>query len=121
MNASCVARRTVSEILHGCRPVTPDMAIRLGKLLGNGAELWLRMQQAHPSRQQLADVRHQTKLLRPREDELAHPPAYIHHTLQIRKQIRATLHLIQNRPLRKPRQKTARIGIGKRTLLWVFQ
>lgn len=41
-----VSRRTVSEILHGRRPVTPDMAIRLGKLLGNGADLWLRMQQA---------------------------------------------------------------------------
>ena len=41
-----VSRRTVSEILHEHRPVTPDMAIRLGKLLGNGAGLWLRMQQA---------------------------------------------------------------------------
>ena len=41
-----VSRRTVSEILHERRPVTPDMAIRLGKLLGNGAEIWLRMQQA---------------------------------------------------------------------------
>ena len=41
-----VSRRTVSEVLHEHRPVTPDMAIRLGKLLGNGAGLWLRMQQA---------------------------------------------------------------------------
>ena len=41
-----VSRRTVSEILHERRPITPDMAIRLGKLLGNGAGLWLRMQQA---------------------------------------------------------------------------
>jgi antitoxin HigA-1 len=41
-----VSRRTVSEILHERRPVTPDMAIRLGKLLGNGAGLWLHMQQA---------------------------------------------------------------------------
>ena len=41
-----VSRRTVSEILHERRPVTPDMAIRLSKLLGNGAGLWLRMQQA---------------------------------------------------------------------------
>ena len=31
-----VSRRTVSEILHERRPVTPDMAMRLGKLLGNG-------------------------------------------------------------------------------------
>jgi addiction module HigA family antidote len=41
-----VSRRTVSEILHERRPITPDMAIRLGKLLGNGAGLWLRMQQS---------------------------------------------------------------------------
>ena len=41
-----VSRRTVSEILHERRPVTPDMAIRLGKLLGNGSGLWLRMQLA---------------------------------------------------------------------------
>ncbi len=41
-----VSRRTVSEILHERRPVTPDMAIRLGRLMGNGAGLWLRMQQA---------------------------------------------------------------------------
>lgn len=40
-----VSRRTVSEILHGRRPVTADMAIRLGRLLGNGPGLWLRMQQ----------------------------------------------------------------------------
>lgn len=41
-----VSRLTVSEILREKRSVTPDMAIRLGKLLGNGSEVWLRMQQA---------------------------------------------------------------------------
>lgn len=41
-----VSRVTVSEILHEKRGVTPDMAIRLGKLLGNGPEIWLRMQQS---------------------------------------------------------------------------
>lgn len=41
-----VSRRTVSELLHERRPVTVDMAIRLGTLLGNGPGLWLRMQQA---------------------------------------------------------------------------
>ncbi len=53
-----VSRRTVSEILHERRPVTADMALRIGKLLGNGPDLWLRMQQAvdlweleqHPAR-----------------------------------------------------------------------
>jgi antitoxin HigA-1 len=41
-----VSRLTVSDILHEKRPVSVDMAIRLGKLLGNGAGLWLRLQQA---------------------------------------------------------------------------
>ena len=40
-----VSRLTVSEILHEKRSVTADMAIRLGRLLGNGPEIWLRMQQ----------------------------------------------------------------------------
>ena len=41
-----VSRLTVSEILREKRGVSPDMAMRLGKLLGNGPEIWLRMQQA---------------------------------------------------------------------------
>jgi addiction module antidote protein, HigA family len=39
-----VSRLTVSELLHEKRALTPDMAMRLGKLLGNGPEIWLRMQ-----------------------------------------------------------------------------
>jgi addiction module HigA family antidote len=39
------------QLLHGIvaerRPITPEMALRLGKLCGDGPELWLRMQQAH--------------------------------------------------------------------------
>ena len=41
-----VSRRTVSEILHVRRPVTADMAIRIGRFCGNGPEIWLRMQAA---------------------------------------------------------------------------
>ena len=41
-----VSRLTVSEIVNEKRPVSVDLAIRLGKLLGNGAGLWLRLQQA---------------------------------------------------------------------------
>ncbi len=41
-----VSRRTISELLHERRPVTVDMALRLGTLLQNGPSLWLRMQQA---------------------------------------------------------------------------
>ncbi|MBD2021236.1 HigA family addiction module antidote protein [Leptolyngbya sp. FACHB-36] len=40
-----VSRRTVNEIVQGRRPVTVDMAIRIGKALGNGPQLWLNLQQ----------------------------------------------------------------------------
>lgn len=40
-----VSRRTISQILHEHRPLTPDMAIRLSHLLGTTPESWLNMQQ----------------------------------------------------------------------------
>ena len=41
-----VSRFTVSQIFNEHRAVTPDMAMRLEKLLGSAAESWLRMQEA---------------------------------------------------------------------------
>jgi addiction module HigA family antidote len=41
-----VSRRSVSEIVHERRPVTPDMALRLARLLGGTPESWLNMQRA---------------------------------------------------------------------------
>ena len=41
-----VSRRSVSQILHEHRPLTPDMAIRLAHFLGTTPESWLNMQQA---------------------------------------------------------------------------
>jgi len=41
-----VSRRTISQIIHGRRPMDVDMAVRLGTVLGNGPELWLNLQQA---------------------------------------------------------------------------
>ena len=40
-----VSRLSVSELVNEKRTVTPDMAMRLGKALGNGPQIWLRMQQ----------------------------------------------------------------------------
>ncbi len=39
-----VSRMTLHRLLRGEQAVTPEMALRLGKLCGNGAEFWLRMQ-----------------------------------------------------------------------------
>jgi antitoxin HigA-1 len=41
-----VSRVTIALLLNERRSVTPDMAMRLEKLLGTSAESWLRMQQA---------------------------------------------------------------------------
>jgi antitoxin HigA-1 len=42
-----VSRHTLYELLGERQPVTPQMALRLGKLCGNGPGLWLRMQVAY--------------------------------------------------------------------------
>lgn len=41
-----VSRRTISEILHEHRSVTPDVAIRLSRLIGGTPDGWLKIQQA---------------------------------------------------------------------------
>ena len=42
-----VSRQSLHRIMAGRQPVTVEMALRLGRFCGNGAGLWLRMQQAY--------------------------------------------------------------------------
>ena len=42
-----ISRQMLHGILAERHAVTPEMAARLGKLCGNGPDVWLRMQQAH--------------------------------------------------------------------------
>lgn len=42
-----ISRQSLYDVLSGKQDVTPEMAVRLGKLCGNGPELWLNMQAAH--------------------------------------------------------------------------
>ena len=42
-----VAPSTLSRALHGSNRVSPEMALRLSKVLGRSAESWLAMQDAH--------------------------------------------------------------------------
>ncbi|MDQ3558740.1 MAG: HigA family addiction module antitoxin [Pseudomonadota bacterium] len=39
-----ISRHTLYQLLDEHTRVTPDMALRLGKLCGAGAEIWLAMQ-----------------------------------------------------------------------------
>ena len=42
-----VTRQHLHRVLAERAPVTPDMALRLGKFCGNGPGLWLGLQQAY--------------------------------------------------------------------------
>jgi addiction module HigA family antidote len=42
-----ISRQTLYDILKCHQPVTPEMAVRLGKLFGDGAGVWVRMQAAY--------------------------------------------------------------------------
>ena len=42
-----VSRQHLYDILSERKPVTPAMAVKLGKLLGNGPQLWLSLQIAY--------------------------------------------------------------------------
>lgn len=58
-----VSRLSVSELLHGKRSMTPEMAARVAKLLRGTPEIWLRMQAARDlweiarDHDRLADIR----------------------------------------------------------------
>jgi len=42
-----ISRQTLYDLLAEKQPVTPQMAVRLGKMLGNGPALWLNMQSSY--------------------------------------------------------------------------
>ena len=42
-----IGRQTLYDILNERKPVTVQMAFRLGKLIGNGPEFWLNLQRRY--------------------------------------------------------------------------
>lgn len=42
-----ISRQHLNDIVNERKPITANVAVRIGKLLGNGPDLWLRMQAAH--------------------------------------------------------------------------
>jgi antitoxin HigA-1 len=42
-----ISRQALHKVIAGSVSVTPGMALRLGRWCGNGAGIWLRMQQAY--------------------------------------------------------------------------
>ncbi len=41
-----VSRQSLYDIINERQPVTANMAVRIGKLCGNGPEFWMRLQDA---------------------------------------------------------------------------
>jgi addiction module HigA family antidote len=60
-----VSQQTVSQIIHGRRPMSVDLAVRLGRVLGNGPELWLNLQRAVDLRDALHAHRQEYETLKP--------------------------------------------------------
>jgi len=42
-----ISRQSLYDILDEKRPITAQMALRIGKLCGDGPDIWLRMQQSY--------------------------------------------------------------------------
>lgn len=42
-----ISRQTLYDILNERQPVTAEMAVRFGKLFGNGANFWVNLQRNH--------------------------------------------------------------------------
>lgn len=51
-----VSRPTLYDVLNEKRPITPNLALRIGKLIGGGPEIWLRMQQAYDLSRTAAEI-----------------------------------------------------------------
>lgn len=42
-----ISRQTLYDLLRERQPITAPMALRIGKLVGNGPDLWINMQKAY--------------------------------------------------------------------------
>ncbi|MCF8163445.1 MAG: HigA family addiction module antidote protein [Polynucleobacter sp.] len=67
-----VSRQTLHAVLAERSGISPEMALRLGKLLGNGPQLWLDMQIKHDLWQAEAKLHDELGQMKPLEQlELA--------------------------------------------------
>ena len=60
-----VSRQQLHRILSCTHPITVEMALRIGRLAGNGPGLWLRMQQHHDLWYAEQVLQEQLDLIRP--------------------------------------------------------
>lgn len=60
-----ISRQMLHKVLHEKAPVTADMANRLGKFIGNGAEIWSAMQTAYDLAKSAIAIEPELKKIRP--------------------------------------------------------
>jgi antitoxin HigA-1 len=58
-----VSRQTLYDLIDEKQPVTPTMALRLGKLCGNGPDLWLNLQQRYDLQRAQAELGERIKAI----------------------------------------------------------
>ncbi len=62
-----VSRQQLHRILACTHPITTEMALRIGRLAGNGPGLWLRMQQSHDLWHEEQRLKNELKQIEPAE------------------------------------------------------
>ncbi len=60
-----ISRQTVHKILAEEKGITPAVALKVGKFVGNGPAVWLGMQQAFDLYQAEQDMREELETIRP--------------------------------------------------------
>jgi antitoxin HigA-1 len=51
-----ISRQTLYDILNEKQPVTAQMALRIGKMCGNGPDIWLNLQRTYDLRMAEAEI-----------------------------------------------------------------
>ena len=60
-----VTRQSINELLRGRRAVSPEMALRLGRLFGNSPEFWLNAQRAVDLRDAAEEIKGEMARIKP--------------------------------------------------------
>lgn len=56
-----ISRQMLHRILKGTHPITPSMALRLGRFCDNDPAMWLRMQQAYDLKKAEIELKEELK------------------------------------------------------------
>ena len=58
-----VSRKQLSDVLNGHSGISPEMAIRLHKAFGGGADTWLRLQAAYDLAQAMKRIKESCRMM----------------------------------------------------------